>query len=116
MDRAILACRALSDPLAIRILLLLVRREMTMSQLQMVTDRGRSAVNNRLEKLRMAGLADGERDARRLVFAISPAGRRMTETLQEIFGEELAWDPSVAADSAQARRDLGSALDPVTVE
>ena len=69
-----------------------------MSQFRAMAGLGRSAVNVRLEKLRAAGLVDTERDGRHLRFVLTDRGRGLSTAYLDVFGDDLRWDPELAAD------------------
>jgi len=90
--------RALSDPISVRICILLTAESLTIGELQAILSLSRSMVNERLTRLREAGIVESYRNGRWISFTLTEASHEIISLLLQIFAEELSWHDAVAAD------------------
>jgi len=90
--------RALSDPISVRICILLTAESLTIGELQAILSLSRSMVNERLTRLREAGIVESYRNGRWISFTLTEASHEIISLLLQIFAEELSWHDAVTAD------------------
>jgi DNA-binding transcriptional ArsR family regulator len=107
MQRLVQFGKCLSDPLIVRILLVLVGRDLKMFQLEQVLQQSRPALDVRLNRMRQCGLVDTEPDGRWLRFHLAERHRDLVRQLLHEYEDELQWDLDVTLD-AKRLRELSS--------
>lgn len=95
--------RTLGDPTRLRILALLGREELSVSELQEILGLGQSTVSGHLAQLRRAGLVATRRDGAHTRYTVaSPVGE---EDLVRLAGERLSDADEAALDRVMAGRE-----------
>ena len=90
--------RALSDPISVRICILLCAESLTIGELQAVMNLSRSMVNERLTRLRDAGIVESYRSGRWISYTIAEIPQEILSLLRQMFADELSWHDAVTAD------------------
>jgi ArsR family transcriptional regulator len=94
--------KTLSDPTRLRILLLLLRRDLCVCELMFVLRQEQSRVSHHLRILRDAGLVEDARDGRWINYRIPQEARLSLEPLIKGFlGEEIRLSEAVEQDVAR---------------
>lgn len=104
MHQLIQFAKCMSDPVAVRVVVLLQSNDLTMPELQRVLELPRGRVDDRLSKLRQVGVVDADHDGRWLRFRINPGARSMISALLDKFEHEVMWHESVTDDQARLER------------
>jgi len=100
MERLLKTLKALADPTRLRIILLLLERDLCVCELTYILKMSQSRVSHQLRILRDAGLAEDKRDGKWMIYGL-PRGAR--GRLRPLLGLS---DRDEAAKSAGAIRDL----------
>lgn len=91
--------KALSDPTRLRILMLLLKRDLCVCELIFILKMEQSRISHQLRILKYAGLVEDTRDGRWMVYSIAEKKRSLMEALlMEIFGRELEKSPEIKKD------------------
>ncbi len=98
MHRIVSFGKCFADPIAVRIMRVLLRQSMTIQDLQTVLDLDRHTVDLRLTKLRDAFVVHSDFQGRWLKFRISERARPLVERLLGDFYEDVDWDPNTGHD------------------
>ncbi len=101
MKNALRIFNALSDSTRLRIILLLLERDLCVCELLFVLKMSQSRISHQLRILRDAGLVEDKRDGQWMVYGI-PAQTK--KSLRLVLGAFRLNDPS-AADEVEADRD-----------
>jgi DNA-binding transcriptional ArsR family regulator len=118
MEGLIQFCKCLSEPLAVRIVVLLLREELKINQLERILIAKRSTVNLHLTKLRACNVLMTEMDGRWLRFRINPDLKPFIEQVVAAYADDLGWDPDVTEDMVRLDRErfvAGTQLTPLRV-
>ena len=73
--------KALADPNRLRIMLLLLRRELCVCELMFILEMEQSRVSHHMRVLRDAGIAEDVREGRWIIYRIPEASRSLVEDL-----------------------------------
>ncbi len=91
--------KALSDPARLRVMRLLLRRELCVCEIMFIIGLEQSRVSHHMRILRDAGLAEDRREGRWIIYRIPAAARGLVETLlQGALGAEIERSREMAAD------------------
>ncbi|MDX2064202.1 MAG: ArsR family transcriptional regulator [Fimbriimonadaceae bacterium] len=105
MEGLIQFCKCLSEPLAVRIVVLLLHDELKINQLQRILEAKRSTINLHLIKLRECNVVVTEMDGRWLRFRLNPDLKEFIHRVVETYRDDLSWDPKVTEDLARLERE-----------
>jgi ArsR family transcriptional regulator len=103
MKNALRIFNALSDSTRLRIILLLLERDLCVCELLFVLKMSQSRISHQLRILRDAGLVDDRREGQWMIYAI-PA--RTKKSLRIMLGTFSLTDPSSAGEIAADRDNL----------
>jgi ArsR family transcriptional regulator, arsenate/arsenite/antimonite-responsive transcriptional repressor len=78
---AIRTFKVLSDPTRLRIVLLLMEKDLCVCELMFILKKEQSRLSHQLKALRTAGLVEDVREGRWMIYRITPAARTTLETL-----------------------------------
>jgi DNA-binding transcriptional ArsR family regulator len=79
---AVERARALADPTRLTLAAALARaNELCVCDLAWIAERSQNLVSHHLRALRAAGLVDSRRDGKMVLYALTPAGRALLETV-----------------------------------
>jgi ArsR family transcriptional regulator len=96
---AVRVFKALSDPTRVRIMRLLLRREICVCEIMFILGLEQSRVSHHMRVLRDAGLAEDVRDGRWIIYRIPTASRGLIENLLKgALGAEIERSPEMAGD------------------
>ena len=91
--------KALSDPIRLRIMLLLLRREICVCEIMFILGLEQSRVSHHMRVLRDAGLAEDVRDGRWIIYRIPAASRGVVrDLLKGVVGDAAERSPEIASD------------------
>lgn len=91
--------KALSDPTRLRILMLLLKRDLCVCELIFILKMEQSRISHQLRILKYAGLVEDNRDGRWMVYSITEKKRGILETLlMKSFGKELGKSTDIKQD------------------
>ena len=91
--------KALSSPLRLRIVLLLIQRELCVCELMFILKMGQSRISHQLRILRDADLVEDVRLGRWIIYRLPPPVRKsLLPFLKTAFGEELEKSAEVVQD------------------
>jgi ArsR family transcriptional regulator len=91
--------RALSDPTRLRIMLLVMRRDLCVCELTFILKMEQSRVSHQLRILRDAGLVEDIRTGRWIIYRVPAAARKVLHTLLEtLLAPELKASSRTAGD------------------
>jgi ArsR family transcriptional regulator len=94
--------KTLSDPTRLRIILLLLRKDLCVCELMFVLRQEQSRVSHQLRILRDAGLVEDARDGRWINYRIPGEVRLSLEPLfKDFLGEKMKISKAVAQDAAR---------------
>jgi ArsR family transcriptional regulator, arsenate/arsenite/antimonite-responsive transcriptional repressor len=88
MKEIIKVFKALSDPTRLRIILLLLGKDLCVCELTFILKMSQSRVSHQLRILRDAGLAEDKRDGNWMIYGIPPGIRNTLRPLLDLFGKE----------------------------
>ena len=80
--------KTLSDPTRLRIILLLLGKDLCVCELTFILKMSQSRVSHQLRILRDAGLVEDKRDGKWMIYGIPPAIRDTLRPLLDLFGTE----------------------------
>ena len=80
--------KTLSDPTRLRIILLLLGKDLCVCELTFILKMSQSRVSHQLRILRDAGLVEDKRDGTWMIYGIPPAIRDTLRPLLDLFGTE----------------------------
>lgn len=101
MREAVKILKALSDPGRLRIISLLLRRDLCVCELMFILKMEQSRISHQLRILRDAGIVEDKREGRWIIYGIPEESRKGLDLLLEKFlSQELGKSKEVAADLA----------------
>jgi ArsR family transcriptional regulator len=104
MKEALLALKALSDPTRLRVVCLLLKREMCVCELMFVLRKEQTLLSHQLGVLRKAGLVEDTREGRWVNYRVPDASRRgMERLLTEFLGLRPAGSKEMAEDLSRLK-------------
>jgi ArsR family transcriptional regulator, arsenate/arsenite/antimonite-responsive transcriptional repressor len=80
--------KTLSDPTRLRIILLLLGKDLCVCELTFILKMSQSRVSHQLRILRDAGLVEDKRDGKWMIYGIPPGIRDTLRPLLDLFGKE----------------------------
>lgn len=90
MKKTVKILKALSDSTRLRIIILLLERDLCVCELLYILDMEQSRISHQLRILRDAELVEDVRDGKWIVYTIpDETGKKLKALLNEIFGEDL---------------------------
>lgn len=102
MESTLRTIRLLTDPLRLRIMLLLEREELSVAELQHILSTGQSSISMHLAQLKQAGLVEVRRAGKNGFYRSTVAGDGLPEGVGEVL--EILRAPASAQADAQADR------------
>lgn len=102
--------RLLSDPTRLRLLLLLEREELSVTELQEILGLGQSTISTHLAQLRAEDLVEDRRTGKNVLYRVRPAA---LAGLMEVLREAVREIPEAALDGEALRLVLGRRRDKV---
>ncbi len=93
--------RSLADPTRLRIVRLLLRRDLCVCELMFVLDMAQSRISHQLRILRDAGLVEDTRDGQWIIYHLPESIRATIAPLLALFGEDRE---STGTEQADRRR------------
>jgi ArsR family transcriptional regulator len=78
---AVRTFKVLSDPTRLRIMLLLMEKDLCVCELMFILKTEQSRLSHQLKALRRAGMVEDVREGRWMIYRITPAARKTLETL-----------------------------------
>jgi len=91
--------KALADPTRLRVMLLLLRRELCVCEIMFVLDMEQSRVSHHMRILRQAGIVEDIRQGRWIIYRISAQARPFVEDLSAgALRERIEGSPETAQD------------------
>ena len=107
MRDAIKIFKALSDPTRLRILLLLLKRELCVCELMFILEMEQSRISHQLRILKDADLVEDVRESRWIIYRIPEAARqRVVTVLEEFLSAGLKENKEVRQDIENLRTCL----------
>ena len=117
MKKTVKTLKALSDPTRLRIVMVLLEKDLCVCELMFILDMEQSRISHQLRILRDAELVEDIRDGKWIVYTI-PNGirQRLESLLGPYFGEDLQQSIKIKQDKAnlkiclkkQIRKSLGT--------
>ena len=99
MKKAVKILKALSDPTRLRIIILLLEKNLCVCELLFILDMEQSRISHQLRILRDAELVEDIRDGKWIIYRIPREVRQRIEPLLgPIFGEELQQSEKIKQD------------------
>ena len=80
--------KTLSDPTRLRIILLLLGKDLCVCELTFILKMSQSRVSHQLRILRVAALVEDKRDGKWMIYGIPPGVRDTLRPLLDLFGKE----------------------------
>jgi ArsR family transcriptional regulator, arsenate/arsenite/antimonite-responsive transcriptional repressor len=80
---AVRTFKALSDPTRLRIVLLLMERDLCVCELMFILNKEQSRLSHQLRALRHAGMVEDVREGRWMIYRITPTARKTLDALSE---------------------------------
>jgi DNA-binding transcriptional ArsR family regulator len=105
MKGMIQLCKCLSEPIAVRVVMLLLQGELRMNQIERILLTNRSTINLHLTKLRDCNLVLAEQEGRWLRFRINDEARPLLESIVAQYESDISWDPRVTEDLVRLQRE-----------
>jgi ubiquinone/menaquinone biosynthesis C-methylase UbiE/DNA-binding MarR family transcriptional regulator len=103
--------RLLSDPSRVRILLLLEREELSVTELQEILAMGQSRISTHLAQLKQAGLVEDRRIGKSILYRFVPTAHRQFGHLLRVLRDAATEIPEAADDSQALKLALGRRRD-----
>jgi ubiquinone/menaquinone biosynthesis C-methylase UbiE/DNA-binding transcriptional ArsR family regulator len=103
--------RLLSDPSRVRILLLLEREELSVTELQEILAMGQSRISTHLAQLKQAGLVEDRRIGKSILYRFVPTAHREFGHLLRVLRDAATEIPEAADDSEALKLVLGRRRD-----
>ncbi|MFQ5721149.1 MAG: ArsR/SmtB family transcription factor [Candidatus Aminicenantales bacterium] len=104
MKKATEIFKALSDPTRLRIIMLLLEKELCVCELIYILKMEQSRISHQLRFLKYAGLVENRRDGRWIIYSISKDNKELLELiLKEALAEELKSSPEIKLDLKNLR-------------
>ncbi len=107
MNKHLEVFKALSDKTRVRILLLLMERDLCVCELMFVLKMEQSRVSHQLQVLKNADLVKDEREGKWMIYSISPAKKKVLLTIFDRVIPQL----KAAAESQLDKENLGVCLE-----
>jgi len=107
MRSAIKTLKALADPTRLRILRLLLQRDLCVCELTFILRMEQSRVSHQLRILRDADLAEDIREGKWIIYRVP---RKVRESLRRMFEEVLKAGPEDIREAARDARRIGLCL------
>ena len=107
MNKHLEVFKALSDKTRVRILLLLMERDLCVCELMFVLKMEQSRVSHQLQVLKNADLVKNEREGKWMIYSISPAKKEMLLTIFDRVIPQL----KAAVESQLDKENLGVCLE-----
>ena len=107
MRNAIKTLKALADPTRLRILRLLLQRDLCVCELMFILKMEQSRVSHQLRILRDADLAEDIREGKWIIYRVP---QRVRESLERMFEEVLKSGPEDVREAAQDARRIDLCL------
>ncbi|MFB0566666.1 MAG: ArsR/SmtB family transcription factor [Candidatus Aminicenantaceae bacterium] len=99
MKETIEIFKALSDPTRLRILMLLLKRDLCVCELIFILNMEQSRISHQLRFLKFVGLVEDNREGRWIIYSIPKKIRNILETiLFKSFGKELKNNREIKQD------------------
>lgn len=99
MKDAVRTFKVLSDPTRLRIMLLLMEKDLCVCELMFILKTEQSRLSHQLKALRHAGMVEDVREGRWMIYRITLAARKTLETLsQTILRHDLKESADVLRD------------------
>lgn len=99
MKKTVKILKALSDPTRLRIVILLLERDLCVCELLFILDMEQSRISHQLRILRDAELAEDIRDGKWIIYRIPGEIKQgLTLVLDQFFGEELRQSEQIKRD------------------
>ena len=108
MGSIVKSLRALSDPLRLRLVLLLRREELSVAEIQEALGMGQSRISTHLAQLKQAGLVEDRRSGKNILYRLQPDANPQLIDLLEISAQEI---PETEQDSQALALILRNRLD-----
>jgi DNA-binding transcriptional ArsR family regulator len=103
MHRFVSFGKCFADPVAIRVMRILLKQESTISDLQEILSLDRHTVDLRLTKLREARIISHRQHGRWLMYSIATDARPVVERLLTNFYHDVTWDQNCVRDDERLR-------------
>jgi len=103
MKNALRIFSALSDPTRLRVVLLLLKRDLCVCELEFVLKMSQSRISHQLRILRDAGLVEDKREGQWMIYGISARTKKSLRIMLGAFGLD---DPFAAGEIAADRDNL----------
>ena len=107
MRNAVKTLKALADPTRLRILRLLLQRDLCVCELMYILRMEQSRVSHQLRILRDADLAEDIREGKWIIYRVP---RKVRESLRRMFEEVLKAGPEDIREAAQDKRRIALCL------
>jgi ArsR family transcriptional regulator len=98
MKKAVQIFKALSDPTRLRIILLLLQRDLCVCELLFILDMEQSRISHQLRLLRDAGLVEDIREGKWIIYKIPPGIKTRLRRTLSTFAEELGQSEEITKD------------------
>lgn len=103
MNKHLEVFKALSDKTRVRILLLLMERDLCVCELMFVLKMEQSRVSHQLQVLKNADLVKDEREGKWMIYSISPARKKIVLTIFDKLIPQLKDTPETRLDKENFR-------------
>ncbi len=113
MTDALKTFAALSDPTRLRVIHLLLERDLCVCELVFILKMSQSRVSHQLRILREAGLVDDRREGQWMIYAVRPEARMSLRLILQALGpSDAASSGEIAADRENLRLCIKRCLRP----
>jgi len=113
MKKILDAFAALSDPTRLRVVCLLLERDLCVCELEFILKMSQSRISHQLRILRDAGLAADSREGQWIIYSIPVrTKKRLRAALEALGADDLAEAKEIAADRANLRICLKKGIRP----
>jgi len=119
MNQAVKIFKSLSDPTRLRILLLLLQRELCVCELTFILEMEQSRISHQLRVLRNADLVEDIRNGKWIIYRIAKDKKKdLMLILGRLIGEDLAYSEEAAKDKAKLQASQKNSIRncPVSIE
>jgi len=103
VEKHLAVFKALSDKTRVRILLLLMERDLCVCELMFILEMEQSRISHQLQVLKNADLVRDERQRKWMIYSISPARKKMVLTIFNKVMPELKDTPETRLDKENFR-------------
>lgn len=103
MREAIKILKAMADPTRLRILRLLLHRDLCVCELMFILKMEQSRISHQLRILRDAGLAEDVREGKWIIYRVPP---KVRQSLKRVFDEFFKAGPEDLKEAAEDRRRI----------